>query len=48
MDFSWIMNKDMDIYSISKDNLTNNYISIEGLDKIIQKNLRKKIQELLA
>lgn len=36
--FSWIMNKDMDIYSISKDNLTNNYISIEGLDKIIKKS----------
>ncbi|WMM23813.1 sensor histidine kinase [Tissierella sp. MB52-C2] len=36
--FSWIMNKDMDIYSTSKDNLASNYISIEGLDKIIEES----------
>ncbi|WP_353093332.1 sensor histidine kinase [Tissierella praeacuta] len=36
--FSWIMNKNMDIYSISKDDLTNKYISIEELDKIIKKS----------
>jgi two-component system sensor histidine kinase YesM len=36
--FSWIMNKDMDIYSISKDDLTGNYIFIEGLDKIIEES----------
>lgn len=36
--FSWIMNKDMDIYSISKDELTNKYISIDGLNKIIEKS----------
>ena len=41
--FSWIMNKDMDIYSISKDNLTNNYISIEGLDKIIKKSKEENL-----
>ncbi|WP_313756168.1 sensor histidine kinase [Tissierella sp.] len=36
--FSWIMNKDMDIYSISKDILTNKYISAEELNKIIKKS----------
>lgn len=38
--FSWIMNKDMDIYSISKDDLINKYISIEGLNKIIDKSIK--------
>ncbi len=36
--FSWIMNKDMDIYSISKDILTNKYISTEELNKIVKKS----------
>lgn len=36
--FSWIMNKDMDTYSIEKDDLTNRYISVEGLTKIINKS----------
>lgn len=37
--FSWIMNKNMDIYSISKDELTNNYISLEELDKVAKKSM---------
>lgn len=37
--FSWIMNKNIDIYSISKDELTNNYISLEELDKVAEKSM---------
>jgi len=35
--FSWIMNKNMDIYSIDKDDLTKKYISFEGLAKVVDK-----------
>lgn len=37
--FSWIMNKDMDIYSTSKDKLTSNYIATEGLAEIIKSSM---------
>lgn len=37
--FSWIMNKDLDIYSIDKSDLTKNYISYEGLAKVIDKSM---------
>lgn len=33
--FSWIMNKNKDVYSIDKETLINTYISTEGLDRII-------------
>ncbi len=32
--FSWIMNKDLDIYSIDKDSLTEKYISLEELKRV--------------
>ncbi len=37
--FSWIMNKNMDIYSIPKENLTKEHISIDGLNKIIDNSI---------
>lgn len=37
--FSWIMNNNLDIYSIDKSNLTQNYISYEGLAKIVDKSM---------
>lgn len=39
--FSWIMNKNVDIYSISKEELTNKYIASEGLDNIINNSNKK-------
>jgi len=39
--FSWIMNKNMDTYSIAKEDLTNKYISAEGLTKIINESKNK-------
>lgn len=37
--FSWIMNEDMDIYSISKKELTSKYIESEGLSEIIRSSM---------
>ncbi len=36
--FSWIMNKNLDIYSIDKSDLTKKYISYESLAKIVDKS----------
>ncbi len=36
--FSWIMNKDLDVYSVDKNELTEKHISFEGLAKIIDKS----------
>ncbi|WP_179236527.1 sensor histidine kinase [Sedimentibacter hydroxybenzoicus] len=41
--FSWIMNKDLDIYSIDKIDLTKEYISYEGLAKIVDKSTEKNL-----
>lgn len=41
--FSWIMNKNMDIYSIDKNDLTKEYVSYEGLAKIVDKSLEKNL-----
>lgn len=37
--FSWIMNKDMNIYSIDSDTIKNKYISSHGLDTIVDHSL---------
>lgn len=41
--FSWIMNKNIDIYSFSKSDLTKNYISLEGLAKIVDKSTESSL-----
>ncbi|WP_172645109.1 sensor histidine kinase [Clostridium tetani] len=39
--FAWIMNKNTDIYSTTKENLNSNYISLEGLSSIATQSKNK-------
>lgn len=41
--FSWIMNRDLDIYSIDKADLTKKYISYEGLAKVVDKSTEENL-----
>ncbi|RXI54878.1 sensor histidine kinase [Clostridium tetani] len=41
--FAWIMNKNTDIYSTTKENLNSNYISSEGLYSIVNQSKNKSL-----